>query len=53
MIHFILNEKSLFDCVLKIADVSGTKEYLLSTLNGENYLDAEIHGDKFELILIP
>ena len=53
MIRFILNERSSFDCVLKIADVSGTKEYLLSTLNGENYLDAEIYGDKFELILIP
>lgn len=53
MIRFILNDKSDFDCVLKIADVSGTKEYLLSTLKGENYLDAEIYGDKFELILIP
>lgn len=53
MIRFILNERSSFDCVLKIKDIYGTKEYLLSTLNGENYLDAEIHGDNFELILIP
>lgn len=53
MIRFILNDKSDFDCVLKIKDIYGTKEYLLSTLNGENYLDAEIYGDKFELTLIP
>lgn len=53
MIRFILNDKSDFDCVLKIKDIYGTKEYLLSALNGKNYLDAEIHGDKFELKLIP
>ena len=53
MITFILNDKSDFDCVLKITDVYGTKEYFVSNLNGENCLDAEIHGDKFELTLIP
>ncbi len=57
MVIFVLNEKSEFDCVLRITDDIGTKEYLLSTLNCEqgssNYIETEIQGDSIEVSLSP
>lgn len=57
MVRFILNKKSEFDCVLKITDSTGTKEYLLSTLNcaygNPNYVDVQVYGEHIEVSLTP
>lgn len=57
MIRFILDKNALYDCVLKITDIYGTREHFVPMVDTEKsdktYLDVEVYSEDFEITLTP